>query len=66
MIGIGVIGYGYWGPNIVRNVSMLQNSELVAVCDKSASALERAKRLYPRVQATTDYGFTLATQVAAP
>ena len=46
-VRIGVIGYGYWGPNIVRNVSMLQNSELVAVCDKSAAALQRAQRLYP-------------------
>jgi predicted dehydrogenase len=53
-VRMGVVGYGYWGPNIVRNVSMLQNSELVAVCDQSPAALQKAQRLYPRIQATTD------------
>src|SRR6187402_2979781 len=46
-VRVGVIGYGYWGPNIVRNLSSLDNCELVAVCDKSPAALKRASRAYP-------------------
>ena len=38
VVRMGVIGYGYWGPNIVRNLSALDNCELVAVCDKSPAA----------------------------
>jgi predicted dehydrogenase len=56
---IGVIGYGYWGPNIVRNFSTLQNCELAAICDKSPAALQRAQRLYPRVRSTTDFAEVL-------
>jgi predicted dehydrogenase len=52
---IGVIGYGYWGPNIVRNVQALDNADLVAVCDTSTAALERAGRAYPRITLTADY-----------
>ncbi len=49
---VGVIGYGYWGPNIVRNCQRARRTaELVAVCDKSPAALQRAQRLYPGVQA---------------
>jgi predicted homoserine dehydrogenase-like protein len=35
VVRVGVIGYGYWGPNIVRNVTALDGCELVAVCDRS-------------------------------
>ena len=31
----GVVGYGYWGPNVVRNLDRLDEAEVVAVCDKS-------------------------------
>ncbi len=53
-VRVGVIGYGYWGPNIVRNLSGLDGCDLVAVCDKSQAALKRAGRSYPGVQLTTD------------
>lgn len=53
-IGIGVIGYGYWGPNIVRNLNGLDNTRVQAVCDKSPSALARVRRAYPNVQAVSD------------
>ena len=33
MIHIGVIGYGYWGPNIVRNFNSVEGSQVVAICD---------------------------------
>jgi predicted dehydrogenase len=54
MIGIGVIGYGYWGPNIVRNLRSLDSARVVAVCDKSAPALRRVKQAYPDVHVTSD------------
>ena len=54
-VRIGVIGYGYWGPNIVRNVGALEHCELVAICDRSASALGRASKAYPGVRMTGDY-----------
>lgn len=55
MIRFGVIGYGYWGPNIVRNVRMLEGAQVVAICDKSTAALCRAAQLYQGVKLTSDY-----------
>ena len=53
-IRVGVIGYGYWGPNIVRNLHGIANCEVVAVCDKNQSALTRAKQTYPGMRLTSD------------
>jgi predicted dehydrogenase len=54
VVRVGVIGYGYWGPNVVRNISSLENCQLVAICDQNPAALKRAGRLYPAVQITAD------------
>ena len=54
MIRFGVIGYGYWGPNIVRNLRSLDSTQVVAICDKSEIALRRAKQAFPDVQVTDD------------
>src|SRR5271163_1106666 len=54
MIRVGVIGYGYWGPNVVRNLRSLDSVEVVAICDKSPGALTRVKRAYPDVHVTGD------------
>lgn len=54
MVNIGVIGYGYWGPNIVRNFSGHQDCKVVAVCDKSAAALGRVASRHPGMTTTTD------------
>jgi predicted dehydrogenase len=54
MIKFGVIGYGYWGPNVVRNLETLEDSKVVTVCDKSATARQRAQRAYPDVKTTAD------------
>jgi predicted dehydrogenase len=51
---VGVVGYGYWGPNIARNFSALDGCELAAVCDRSGAALKRAGRAYPGIDLTTD------------
>jgi predicted dehydrogenase len=49
IVRIGVVGVGYWGPNIVRNLMTMNNVCLVGVCDLSDSALQRIKKLYPTV-----------------
>jgi predicted dehydrogenase len=49
MVGIGVIGFGYWGPNLVRNVASLSEAQLRVVCDRSADRLQEVGRLYPGV-----------------
>jgi len=54
MIRVGVIGYGYWGPNIVRNFQGLDNARVEIVCDKSSAALARARKSYPGLLTTTD------------
>src|SRR6476620_11340888 len=58
---VGVIGYGYWGPNIVRNLSALDRCEVISVCDRNTKALNRAQKSYPAVQMTTDFTEVLAS-----
>jgi len=54
MVTIGVIGFGYWGPNIVRNFLPIENVEVVAICDLSKSALMRAKKGYPALKTVSN------------
>lgn len=54
MIRLGVIGYGYWGPNVVRNFVGHHDCKVVTVCDKSSTALARAMAAYPGIGVTTD------------
>lgn len=54
-VRFGVVGYGYWGPNIVRNLTALEQCDLVSVCDINAKALRRAQQAYPAVHVTTDF-----------
>jgi predicted dehydrogenase len=54
MIRMGVIGYGYWGPQIVRNFHTTDGCEVAVVCDRSCEALRRAKQAYPHISLTTD------------
>jgi predicted dehydrogenase len=60
MIRIGVIGYGYWGPNVVRNLYSLDGCRVASVCDRSAAALTRVRRAYPDL-AVTDNAADLLT-----
>src|SRR5258708_5589800 len=53
-IRVCVAGYGYWGPQVVRNFHNLQSSEVVAVCDTSSKSLQRARETYPESQVTQD------------
>src|SRR6202162_5121914 len=54
MVKFGVVGYGYWGPNIVRNLSQLEEAEVVAVCDKSPASRGRIEKAHPHVRITAD------------
>jgi predicted dehydrogenase len=54
-IKVGVIGYGYWAPNLVRNFYEITSSELIAIADIDKASLERARAKYPYVTLTTDY-----------
>jgi predicted dehydrogenase len=47
MIGIGVIGYGYWGPNLVRNFADTPGSRLAGISDTRTERLAQARRRYP-------------------
>ena len=55
MVRIGVVGYGYWGPNLVRNFAEIPGASLVAVADLDARKLEIVKRRYPVVNTTTHF-----------
>jgi predicted dehydrogenase len=52
MVKVAVVGVGYWGPNFVRNMDELPDSELVAVCDSDASKFEKLSNLYPHLHFT--------------
>ncbi len=54
MINIGVIGFGYWGPNIVRNFSGCGGARVTMVCDQRAGALQKAQKSFPDLRVTTD------------
>ncbi len=55
MIRVGVVGYGYWGPNIVRNFHRGPGSRVEMVCDKSPETLRRVAQAYPEISTTLDY-----------
>jgi len=59
MIKTGVIGYGYWGPNIVRNFSANSDISVEKVCDLSEKRLNEVKLRYPRIKTNTDCDFIL-------
>src|ERR1700730_13987375 len=54
IVNFGVIGYGYWGPNIVRNLTSLENSQVLAIAEMSPSARSRAQKAYPSINVTAD------------
>jgi len=54
MLKLGVIGYGYWGPNVVRNFAIQPDCKVVAICDKSPKAVSQVLSRYPSVNVTSD------------
>ncbi len=55
MINIGIIGFGYWGPNIVRNFSSLEEVKVHSICDGNQDAMKRASKAYPHITVTSNY-----------
>ena len=55
MINIGIVGYGYWGPNLVRNFADTPGAKLAAVSDLDSAKLALVQRRFPSVATTTDY-----------
>ncbi|MBV8730680.1 MAG: Gfo/Idh/MocA family oxidoreductase, partial [Acidobacteriia bacterium] len=55
MINVGVVGYGYWGPNLVRNFAETPGIKPVAVSDLREARLNLAKSRYPNLTITADY-----------
>ncbi len=53
-MNFGVIGYGYWGPNIVRNLSTLEGARVLTIADLSRAARGRAQKAYPGISVTSD------------
>ena len=70
-VRIGVVGCGYWGPNLIRNFVALKEADVIVVVDKKHERLEHIQSLYPKIQVSDDYNdlFTLdldAAVVATP
>jgi predicted dehydrogenase len=55
MINVGVIGYGYWGPNLVRNLAEISSFRVTAVSDLRQDRLTLVKSRYPTINVTTNY-----------
>ena len=53
MIGVGLIGYGYWGPNLARNFHEALPGELRGVCDMQGQRLKGLERRFPKAYLTT-------------
>ena len=54
MIRVGVIGYGYWGPNIVRNFNNGDLSRVAMVCDQRLESLRKVQQSLPQIAVTRD------------
>ncbi len=52
---IGVVGFGYWGPNIVRNFNNVKGASVEIVCDKSKESQKKAKKVNNNLQVTQNY-----------
>lgn len=71
-ISVGVIGCGYWGPNLVRNLRSLPGCSVKTMCDLSEARLQHMRTLYPDMEGVTDHESLLndaaldAVVVAAP
>jgi len=55
MINVAVVGCGYWGPNLIRNLNALDDCNMKIACDGSVDRLAHIQRLYPDIETTTDY-----------
>ncbi len=54
-ISLGVVGCGYWGPNLIRNFHQLPNCNVSAMCDVNQERLKYLGALYSSIQTLTDF-----------
>ena len=59
-VSVAVVGLGYWGPNLARNLDALPAAQLAWICDGSAERLEQMRGRFPRAEATTSLDEVLA------
>lgn len=60
IIKTAVIGYGYWGPNLVRNFSETENTSVIYCCDLNEERLKQVKNKYPSIIVTKNYNRILS------
>ncbi len=58
-IGLGIVGCGYWGPNLIRNFASLSNCRVKFACDASADRLKHVKGVYPDLEITDQFQLLL-------
>ena len=63
MTRVGVVGLGYWGPNLLRNLYELDAAEVVVACDQRPEALAQIVRRYPAVRVTTSFPNSLVGEM---
>ena len=54
MIKFGVIGYGYWGPNVVRNLEHTDGCKVAGICDNSPASRKRAQKAHSAIPVTSN------------
>jgi predicted dehydrogenase len=60
MLNIGVVGCGYWGPNLIRNFRALQDCRIKVICDQDENRLKQLKSLYPEVHTEREFAKLIA------
>jgi len=61
VVRFGIVGYGYWGPNVVRNLKQLPNTQVMTLCDLKVAARKRAHKDNPQVEIVSDPGEVLTS-----
>jgi predicted dehydrogenase len=64
-VRVGIIGAGYWGPNLIRNFNEIEQADLQIVCDLRQERLDHIQSRYPQLRVTQDYRDLLDSQVDA-
>src|SRR5271166_3718920 len=65
MLRVLVVGYGYWGPNLVRNLVQCPSTEAVAICDRDQRRLAKARKTFPFIATSPELDETLLGKVDA-
>jgi predicted dehydrogenase len=59
MIHVGIVGCGHWGPNYIRNFSVIKGCQVKTICDLDTNRLNFLKEIYPTLDVTTDLSYML-------